>query len=889
MPEGQNVLTPVDFAIRAKDIAPSVETLHSFKNAAKEVEQTLHPIHVIFDAVGNIGSGHANEALHIENTLRNQEIGAVDIEHWTVDMLDPRNSKLNRAISNLYAKMQKHPVLEKPLSALCRKASIAPLHRFIDRGITKDASIYVEEYLKRLENIPDSRPIIFHTTYVASSEISLLVAKELERRGKKAYVIEYIPDPSFSLGNYAYLMSGSTRFDNHIIVCHDNDAAERLAKVRKGVPVYALGTLSNPYLSQVFEPTGEKLQEDIPQELYLCPGNPRPAYNQAVLKRVEAKLDDIRSGRVKFTIHPMHHQSNYEFFKGIKEKYQLGDNFEIPEADSDLFNAVEHREDLKTKLSGYRDVFIGVTGGEQVLEKNSHDGHIVGALVGEGHEDLNIKTAVKDGQVIDLRDVDTKEWDELIDEASLIGQPNKRTGLANLAIALIKQPNLGKLWHFYEPLPEVKKKELPVNSPLHYLQEKWREAFGKQKELEMEMLLGMGMTRKEFTERIQKNTGFVFIAGGAASRFSKDAVTETGKTIMDILESDGFGRMNGQIDSRALVPLPNFLPDIPGDTVPTMIYSLYQIRDFLSNGGENLTIVYGNEADKTKMKESLESLGLDPEVISFVQQKIYEGRTKQAGNGDALKQAVESGILDRYENIVPLFNGDVHSANTLRRSLVAFEYAKHIKHPLTGLMPVAAMDVPKYPAQIDEDTGLPTGNFTQPKLEGKELIEKRGLSNVGDRIYDGFMLRRIMRHPELHHSKYLFLKGQSKQEVQRDGSIRELVENPELALDHIDQAFVRGGIVQYGIEWIGSNGKEKKSPNHESLIQVEGLTGEPNRYRLYNIASPDEITNSLKSPLNLVAHLCSLLRVQRSNEIMVNPDGIDGAKTRYETQGFVAI
>lgn len=892
-------LSPFDASVRAFDLCPTPEKITAFKEAAMRFQQKK-PRHIVLSAHGKIGSGHINQGIHIENTLRlvseeQAPDGSLpdrsDVTHWSLDLLGSETSSQDKFWINLYAAMQKNPKVDFFLSSILKHVNIGFVHGMIDSKETEAGKRFFESYMKELIDSPADQPIIFHTTHTIPTELAIALASELERRGREAHVIEYIPDPAFVIGNYAHIMTSNSHFKNHITVVHDNRTAEKLAKIRPGTPVYGLGTLSNPFLSGLYENPHNIVDDGTRRELYLCPGNPRPKFNEAVAKRIEVLKEDIKNGRVRITIHAMHHKSNVDFFNSIKEKYELNDNLEIVYINADtpnaLFEAVRQREDLKNQITAYKNVFIGVTGGEQVLEKNANS-HVVGVLAGGGHEAENTKRAVEDKQAIDFRNINPSEWTRLIELAQRNDKPNRRTGLAGLATALIQEPHLGKQWGYYIPRTE----SIPQRARLlDYLGNRWKEAYDEQEELEEEMLSEMRLTRSEFAQKAGERTAFVYIAGGKATRFQKDANEgivrgkADAQKIMEILRNQGFEMNNGTIDSRALTPLPNFLSDIEVDTVPTFVYSLFQIREFLQNGGENLIVVCSNDFHRQKMTQGLRLLGLDPEKIKFTEQKIYPGRSKVAGHGDALKQIVDAGLVDGYTNMITLFNGEVHSGATIRRSLVAFEYARFKNHELHGLIPAAHINKekqegrpgPKYPIEIDEETGIPTGNFVQPKLQGVTNKVISGLSNVGLRIYNVPTILKVLRHPDIQERNYGYFKGQSENEN-------------EFALDHLDEFLASGGIIEYKIpprrNYTSSIHSYSNEEKRAYRVSVDEQDPKNSKVRVFAIADEDEILNSIKSPLDIPGHIQRLLSVLKRNNIKVNPLALIHAKELYEEFGM---
>lgn len=409
-----------------------------------DVEAKLRPHHIILSAYGNIGAGHVTQGYHVEEIIRALYKESLDlsrlqpsIKHWRLDLSDKNAHISTRLVTSLYKMMQEIPWVESLVSFFIRKVHIKPLQKYIDTQVTKTAQVFYQEYLKKFDNTSALRPIVFHTTHSIPAELALLLARKLAEK-HKVYVIEYLPDPSHTSGNYAYVTTANNYFKNHIIIVHDDQSARKLVRIRKGRKIYSLGTLSNPFLSGLFR-TKSKDQTNIKREVYLCSGNFRPKINSIIAERISAKQDDIRNGQLHVTIDAMHHRANFIFFHELKMRLRLK-NLEIlsisEKQKNALYEAVKQRERLKSQLAQQENVFIGVTGGEQALEKNAKR-HVVGVLLARGHEAENTKQAVKDEQVIDLRNVQPERWDELIDEAYKRGKSSRRLGYADFAEALI--------------------------------------------------------------------------------------------------------------------------------------------------------------------------------------------------------------------------------------------------------------------------------------------------------------------------------------------------------------------------------------------------------------------------------------------------------------------
>lgn len=405
-----------------------------------DVEAKLRPHHVILSAYGNIGAGHVTQGYHVEETIRALYKESRDlfrlqpkIQHWRLDLSDNNAQTSTRLVTSMYKMMQEIPLVESSVSFFIRKVQIKSLQKYIDTQVTKTAKVFYQEYLRKVQDVSILHPIIFHTTHSIPAELAILLSQELIKKHIKVHVIEYVPDPSHTSGNYAYVTTANSYFKNHIIVVHDDQSAKKLARIRKGRIIYSLGTLSNPFLSGLFIAKSRD-QKKVKSEVYLCSGNYRPRINNIVGERIIVKQDEIRSGQLHVTIDAMHHRANFTFFHELKMRLRLR-NLEIlsiSEKQKDaLYEAVKQRERLKSQLAQQENVFIGVTGGEQALEKNAKR-HVVGVLLAHGHEAENTKQAVEDRQVIDLRNIKPEKWDELINEAFKKGKPRNRLNQANL-------------------------------------------------------------------------------------------------------------------------------------------------------------------------------------------------------------------------------------------------------------------------------------------------------------------------------------------------------------------------------------------------------------------------------------------------------------------------
>lgn len=811
---------------------------------------------VVLDAVGNIGAGHLTQGKMLYDTYR--LFGGHPL-HVTLDLASESGNKVTRLFAKTYAFGQKSPIVQHTIERAFERAPIKAFDRMVDDNIRKSSQLEAfEDALQeqqRQGKFDPTLPTVIVTTHSVPEETAVqFVNKYAKEKGRgEMYVIAHVPDP-WRKRNIRYMTAPDTleKIDNHIIIVHDSKTSEALEKERNRKRVLHLGTASNPYrLFNLFAGSGKEKQDTTRQPIHIaafCSGTYRPGYDQKIGSFIEASADRIRNGNVDLTIHTMCHKQSREYFEKLINKLNLNGNPHIQLLfEERLDDAVDSREGIKAGIIGqYNAPEIILGGGGEIVLEDFDPNTTVFSVFGAGHEEDNIKTAVAAGRAYDLRKIDPKVWFNNIlrfRQLKSLEEKPKEVGFGSNISILDVLPEIDiQQWIKDYPgvpyNPEITPTATMLNEKkprlIEYMGEKWKEAYLNKVHIETEMMEALGLKESEVYSKLGKKTKFVFIAAGAATRFEKDAsqYPMAQKILKDFISPANF--TIGM--PRSLTPLPNMLldQDVPGEFLSTMGYSIHAIRKFLDNGGENLTIVYGNDNELSNLKGVLQQIDLDPEKVEFIKQGVYEdrGRVKPAGHMDALKWAFnQTKAPEKYPYTVTLFNGDIHSTGTLRRSLVAFEYAQKFDRGLDLLIPATEMNDPKYPITIDSSSGLPAGEFIQPKLHGVSVKAKRGLSNMGIRIYKSDTLKNaqdLVDEPE-----YWRLKGQ-------------LPQSSEAALDAVDEALAKGMF-------------QLHDEQGRASIRTNTTVAKA-KVRVFNIADPREIQSSIKSPLNIPSHLVCLLQ-----------------------------
>lgn len=185
---------------------------------------------------------------------------------------------------------------------------------------------------------------------------------------------------------------------------------------------------------------------------------------------------------------------------------------------------------------------------------------------------------------------------------------------------------------------------------------------------------------------------------------------------------------------RGLFPVRNFLGDGRA-LVPVASYAIDAVRGL----GRHLVVVRGWDAEIAR--GVLAPLGIRPDRYGFFTQEPGASG-KPLGHGDAAWQCRAEWAGARY--VVANFGGDANSPLTAMESLIALDELVRRGEDADFLLPVARVDAPAYPVDLDE-RGLPRG-FGHDKLGGPAGRAARtgGYVNVGIRVYRAEALLRAM-------------------------------------------------------------------------------------------------------------------------------------------------
>lgn len=328
-----------------------------------------------------VGAGHYKQILILKRELEDK-IG-VSIPIVNISMTDDFFAKM-------YAKLQKNSNLYHYFSKFYER-----LPGFlIDFSLKqKSKKMLSKEGLLKLGLDPNVETI-FMSTYVMGS---IAVAQVIEK-GWKGKLVEYVPDPW--LGNQLRSMTTTKLVKDHIVVVHSEETAIELIKMRKINPknVFAWGTLSPKHTKKI-------KNDQYKSVLIEFSGNESLAYANKINEFVHSVADQIKAGKLKLTIHTMHHTATKLLVEAKLSELGIKNKVKVISA-RDLETAVESRLDaIAGVYGGTPDIRIGK--GEVPIEH--FDGVLVGAW-GAGHEKRNARMGEEAGRGLNLIDVPVSKW-----------------------------------------------------------------------------------------------------------------------------------------------------------------------------------------------------------------------------------------------------------------------------------------------------------------------------------------------------------------------------------------------------------------------------------------------------------------------------------------------
>jgi hypothetical protein len=360
-----------------------------------------------------------------------------------------------------YPIIQSIEQIRKMYDWLVHETDIELLRQLARNAMLKTATKHIDKYLPSLRRLPKDKEIVLMATHGYPASVQILIARVLQKEGRKVSVIEYVQDPAFceEKGLSVATMISPITCDNHYVIVNNRQAGETLKKVLPHRNIYALGTVSIPY-NIGFIPNnivsgkvnlrdwkerwiGDQIEQLIERNdnhfAFIYSGNYNSALSEKMRSFIKHNLSKILSGEIKITIHAMHHQLAIQNALAIMNEYkelENNKNFQLIWGDSYL-DAIKLQIQLLAGLflnGSPSDVFC--SGGEKV---NMADNYIrYHAVTGIEHEKRNATIAEQYHHGINLINIPPEEWFDLIaKEKQDYPQKPPRENLANFAFFLL--------------------------------------------------------------------------------------------------------------------------------------------------------------------------------------------------------------------------------------------------------------------------------------------------------------------------------------------------------------------------------------------------------------------------------------------------------------------
>jgi hypothetical protein len=355
------------------------------------------------------GAGHLGQLWNIKKTLE-----AAGKEIIWVELKLANSSNWAKLASESYNTMQNNPGLMKVIK---RMLELPFWMRKIDEECRKLGQPDVlEEQVLKSTNFNKNKKNIFIATHAVGAQSVALLSRKL---GWENLVLgEFIPDPwvIFELRMMAAIDAAA--LGHHLVVVHDKETAETYELLRKGRHVLPWGTVSPPEF-MFEEQTEKKDYTRIPPHLGIeFAGNEIPNYDSKVLRFLETIKELVRGGKIRLTIHTMHHSRTQKKIDEWTVEANLvnSEYLHIIKA-SNFLEAVMSRHEYVVGRDKFGKPDVVVTkGGEVPVEDRGR--MLIAGVYGVEHEIRNIEVAMKEkpGFVIDLTKLPEAMWWKVIEE-----------------------------------------------------------------------------------------------------------------------------------------------------------------------------------------------------------------------------------------------------------------------------------------------------------------------------------------------------------------------------------------------------------------------------------------------------------------------------------------
>lgn len=351
-------------------------------------------------------AGHKRQGFVLGKELR--RLGCENnLTEMTLDLADSKGSFWAVAVMAVYLQLQKMP---KTYETVIKVLDNPWIREEVKAGVRKtDYSAEVLTKLENSENFDKERLTLFFPTHVMGEQAAIHL---LEKKTLEAKIMAFVPDPWERPLLNTMVGVGIPDINNRrYLVVHDEQTAEQIKKIRPGVAVYPLGTLSEPEHTSREKPE-IKWQEGQAVHVGIeFSGSEIPKFEEKVKEFIRTVCKQIISGEIRLTIHMMHHKQLETRVKIFLGGLGLGDNANIRLIRNENMDEaiVTRSEYILGEGSSWGEPNAVITkGGEVPLEDRA--GQLAVCVYGGGHEGKDIEAGVREGHAIDMRKVDTDLW-----------------------------------------------------------------------------------------------------------------------------------------------------------------------------------------------------------------------------------------------------------------------------------------------------------------------------------------------------------------------------------------------------------------------------------------------------------------------------------------------
>lgn len=396
-------------------------TSEEFSELAKRLREKLQGYNIVIidphPDKARCGAGHSRQALAMKRFL--EELGLQEqVTHISLEDVGGLAAKF-------YPYLQATPWLyntfDKLLEELSKLVRDPKKFDFLLRK-AMDRTDEVKYRLGKSPHFNPKNPTIFIATHVSGA----IAAAQLINSGViKGALVEYPPDPwsGYQLKAMTSPVIVDPKKGEHLVVVHDQATAKEYREIRRELPeeqVLPLGTLSaHEFITgKISTPQGFT---HIGIEFS---GNRLPSYEKKVLAIIKEMADDLKTGKIRLTIHTMWHTETKRKINKLLEELGLSNNLNIriihtdPSEENYAEKALRSRQDYITGIDeagwGRPDVVIS-KGGEVPIEDRNQ--MLVAVIYGEGHERADAEVGVKERRALNLIDYPALEiWQKIKEE-----------------------------------------------------------------------------------------------------------------------------------------------------------------------------------------------------------------------------------------------------------------------------------------------------------------------------------------------------------------------------------------------------------------------------------------------------------------------------------------